>query len=1656
MLRLGIIPIIFLLSPFSIVAKETISVKQAQQLGQHSLSFIENKGQVRDQFSKPRNDIQFKVAAGNGLNVFVGNGQMHYQWSKQNSKSQIPNSKIPGNALKTYDSALTTTMYRMDVELVGANKNAEIITEEKQDYYETYYTAPFTVDKGGIVHSYKKITYRNIYPNIDWVLYLTPALSINGKGDILKYDFVERPGGDVKDIKLKYGGASNLLLNADGSITASTPMGSISEQKPTSFEKESTKPVASMFILQDSVLSFDVGQYNGTLVIDPALSWCTYFGGSGEEGGGQASLGGPGILGTFLSPFGLNCDASGNPFICGFTFSTNNIATIGAYQGGYTDSVDAFLAKFSPSGALLWATYYGGSGVDVGVRLTVDGTGNPYMTGYTKSSNNIASSGAFQTIYGGDGTIDAFVAKFNGAGALQWATYYGDSTLTAGEGIVCDGNNNVYMAGRAEPPPVNNITTVGSYQSTYGGGGDDAFIVKFNSSGARQWATYFGGNGYDWANNITRDINNNIYIAGYTTSTNNIASPNCYQSTPDGNFLAKFNSSGVRQWSTYFTGVEIGNGVSCDPIGNVYIAGSTVAHSGVATPGAYQTSFPGSYRACYLAKFNNLGSIQWATYYGGGVDDLCLSMKRDNYGNVYFTGQSFSSTGIATAGSYQTTYSGGAFFAKFNINGQRLYGTYFPTIEGDGITCDVSGNIYLGGITAATLPTNSNSYQSTSGGGLDVFLAKFSADTSVFIAQPFTDTLKCAGDTINIPYIINYPFHSGNTFTIQLSNDTGNFTSAITIGAVTATTAGSVICTIPASTPTGSGYRIRIISSSPVDTSVDEGLNIHIFRLPNIYSSSNSSPLCFGDTLHISITDSAIGVSYSWTGSNTFNSTTQNISRYLTALADSGYYYLSMSLGVCHVSDTFHVIVKPLPVLTSVSSNSPVCPSTSLNFSASGTSGASYQWSGPNLSSTQQNPVINPVHLSDSGNYNVYASLNGCASARDTIQIIVSQGVDSLFANSNSPLCAGDVLHINSGSSISGVSYSWSGPGFSSSSPNFAINGMQAGNAGNYYLTASLGACTAHDTLNVVVKPLPNTPIITSNSPVCEDSNLELGIGNLQAGVSYQWQGPNLYSSAISNPVINNIQASSAGTYTITALLGNCGATAATTVTVKPLPVQVSITNNSPVCVDSNLELGISNLQSGVSYEWTGPAYSSASSSVNIANASTANSGTYYLSISLNGCSVHDTVNAVVKPLPNVPSITSNSPLCEDGNLALGIGNLQGGVNYSWVGPGFSSAVSNPAINNIQLGSAGNYIVSAMLNGCTSKDSVVVVVNPKPASVTANSNSLLCEGDNLQFTMSSLQSGVNYGWTGPNNFSSAIGNPFINNVQQNDAGTYTVILSLNGCKDTLSVPVVVNPGLGPPFISISVFPGDTVCAGTNLTFTANAGNAGNPVYTWLRNGINIPIGNVPSFTTSSVSNGDHITCVVSSNSVCQPIDTTISNTIHLDIISIPPPAVSISTYPLGYSLGDLVTFSGHPPSSSQGLTFAWTVNGVFVNGNTSAVFSSSNISPADVVCFIAYSPVACTTPDSGIACAGTTGVTSPGLSKGEVIVWPNPVTNELFIEGAEAGTTISIYNIVGQRVYRGTINQSQASVDTKNFLAGNYILELTNSDGERVIKKIVK
>ena len=366
-----------------------------------SLAFIENKGQVTDQYGRQRADIDYKLE-GAGVVMFAGSDALHYQW---NRNSGNPNSEIlnPKQALNSKSQILNsrTETYRLDVELLGANKNAQVIAEDKQAYYENYYL-PATPN-GATAYSYKKITYKNVYPNIDWVLYV----SANSKSEIsnskgVKYDFVIHPGGNPADIRIEYKGATKLEIK-DGALTATTPYGSITEDAPYSYWSESKEAVETKFVLNGTILSYNLSENSKfqipgskTLIIDPSLKWATYYGGSGQEG----------------DKCGVTADTAGNAYLCGSSNSAANIATTGAFQTNLSGGLDGIVVKMDINGIRQWATYYGGSDDELFRDIAAEPGGTVYIVGDTKSAG-LGTGGIHQPAITGSpaGNIEAIILK---------------------------------------------------------------------------------------------------------------------------------------------------------------------------------------------------------------------------------------------------------------------------------------------------------------------------------------------------------------------------------------------------------------------------------------------------------------------------------------------------------------------------------------------------------------------------------------------------------------------------------------------------------------------------------------------------------------------------------------------------------------------------------------------------------------------------------------------------------------------------------------------------------------------------------------------------------------------------------------------------------------------------------------------------------------------------------------------------------------------------------------------------------------------------------------------------------------------------------------------------------------------------------------------
>lgn len=790
-------------------------------------SFRENKGQITDQYYNTRSDIQYKLQT-QDVTVFVGNGQLHYQWIKTPKQEVQHKHTLPGeNAPEP--AQVTADIYRMDVVLAGANTETQIVAEEGTEDTETYYTN--TSAEGIQASAYQKITYKNVYPHIDWVLY-----THNSR---LKYDFIVHPGGRVSDIQLRYEGANTLTLK-DGAAIATTPMGSITEDAPYVYEQQTGKTVSTSYMLDGNTLRFEAGSYTGTLVIDPSVAWGTYYGGTLQEDLCYTTT-----------------DNSGNVYLAGSTLSTNNIATTGTHMSTASFGRDGYIAKFNSRGQRLWGTYYGSNNDDYILSTVCDKHGNILVTGYTNSTTNIASAGSHQSTYGG-GTSDAFLAKFSPSGQRLWGTYLGGSAGDRAQSVAVDTADNIYIAGYTLSS--SGIATTGGHQPTIGSTTHlDGFFAKFSPTGTRQWGSYYGGIQDDLCLWITTDTLGYIYMCGSASSNNNIGTPSSYQPTRAGvadGFWVKLDQAGIRLYSTYLggTGSDALPAIHTDNDENVYVALNSWS-TDLPVLNAHQTTYSGQ-RDGYLAKFNKTGNLVWSTYYGGTADDDINSLNINVHGNLIAGGYTLSNNNIASPNGYQTTKSGtDLFFTEFTPTGQRVYGSYFggPGGEGGCVFADQAGNIYLSGETGSTTGISTpGGFQPaiSSTNTADAFLVRLNPDTIHAVAS-FSPAIICPTDTLRVFYTTNKRLQPGNILTVQLSDSSGSFLHATVIGQITADTSGSIFCTINQPIA-GSRYKIRIVSSAPYYISDPSATNLTIrYKVPtvNITNSPNTPILPAGATV---------------------------------------------------------------------------------------------------------------------------------------------------------------------------------------------------------------------------------------------------------------------------------------------------------------------------------------------------------------------------------------------------------------------------------------------------------------------------------------------------------------------------------------------------------------------------------------------------------------------------------------------------------------------------------------------------------------------------------------------------------------------------------------------------------------------------------------
>jgi uncharacterized protein (TIGR03437 family) len=573
----------------------------------------------------------------------------------------------------------------------GANQAAVIAGESRQASVTNYFEGDDPAKWRASVPNFARVRYSRVYPGIDLLYY--------GRDGDLEYDWIVAPGADPQNIRMTFPGADRVSIDQRGDLVVQASEREYRHKRPSVYQDIAGEriPLAGAWILHGGEARFRVGAYDHSreLVIDPPLTYSTYYGGTGLD-----------------YAYAVAVDSIGNTYVAG---------GVGSANFGILGQEDAFVTKLSPNGSRLYTTFFGGNGTDEAKGIAVDIQGNAYVTGIT-GSLDLPVKGALQPKTGG--SQDVFIAKLGQSGSLLYATYLGGNANDTATGIAVDAGGNAYVVGSTFST---NFPTVNPFQSAKGAQ-DDAFIAKINAAGtAWVYSTYLGGNNVDEANGIAVDAAGNAYITGYTASTNfplQSAFRGSNAASVDA-FVTKMNPAGsALVYSTYLGGsaTDYGTAIAVDTTGSAYVTGIVTSEDFPLVNPIDNKLASHAVDDIFVSRLDPAGSaLLYSTYLGGGSTDDPYAIALDQAGNIYITGRTNSSDFPLVNPIQATRTAFDMFVTELNPAATApLFSTFIGgsgSESGRGIAVDLQGNIHIAGEGTSTDFPVKNPLQAANGGG---------------------------------------------------------------------------------------------------------------------------------------------------------------------------------------------------------------------------------------------------------------------------------------------------------------------------------------------------------------------------------------------------------------------------------------------------------------------------------------------------------------------------------------------------------------------------------------------------------------------------------------------------------------------------------------------------------------------------------------------------------------------------------------------------------------------------------------------------------------------------------------------------------------------------------------------------------------------------
>jgi gliding motility-associated-like protein len=1306
-IRLLILGFIFCFSSVSLLSQNRgISINNKSEAP--VLKFEENKNQFDP-------DVLYEVDLVKSGKLFLEKNCFTYLFWNPNDVERMHHPENGGKPTDWKDG-VTVHFHSFKAEFLGANSDPEVTAKDPVSYYKNYFVGNDENKWASDVRLYNEITYSELYPFIDQRIY--------SNENSLEYDFTVSKGGDPSAIRIKYSGADKVSLK-NGNLFIETSQGNITQQNPYAYQiiDGIKTEVRCNFRIDNEVVSFDFpdgyDKYE-TLVIDPTLIVSTYSGSTADNWGYTATY-----------------DQAGNIYAGGIANDFGYPTTLGAYQtvfggggtGGNFYAFDISLTKYNPNGtALLFSTYLGGSDNEQPQSIVVDNNDNLFVIGRTWSSDFPVTAGAYDASY--NGGSDIIVTKFNPGGtALLGSTFIGGSgddgvNITADfytwnslkynygddgrSDIEVDPSGNCYVASSTQSS--NFPVTAGAYQTTFGGGLQDAVVFKFNPSlSTLSFSTFLGGNANDAGYSIALNSSNEVYVSGGTSSTNFPTTPGVIHSTFQGGiadgFVTHLNSGGSAVLQSTFIGTTAYDQayfVQLDQSFNVYLYGQTAGAYPV-TAGVYSNPNSGQ----FIHKMNSTLNVSaYSTVFGSGgftpnvspaafLVDTCENVYTSGWGGQCIPyGSTGSTTGLpTTSNAFQNTTDGCDFY--FFVLKKNALSLWYASYMGGGVGTDehVDGgtsrfdkrgviyqSVCAGCGGTSNFPTTPGAWSQTNNSfncnnavvKIDFQLVNLFAVAS---AAP-SDTI-CTGSTMNFTNnsvgAVDYVWNFGDG-----SQPDTNFLPSHTY-----TTAGS--------------YTVTLIAIDSLSCKTSDSTHIYVVVLdPPVVNIGNDTTIC--GPLNITLNAGNPGMNYLWST----GATTQTIN-----VNTTGTYWVNVTNGQCSDRDTIFITGLSVPPL---GSDTNMCIGNSLTLNA-GNPGATYLW---NTGATSQT-----ISVSSSGTYYVEATAGACTLS-DTVDVnfipapVVNLGNDTI-------LCPGQTITLDAGNP--GTTYLWN-TGATTQTITISV-------PGNYWVISDNGSCTDADTISVSSLAVTN---LGNDTTLCMGNPLTLNAGN--AGANYLWN---------TGATTQSISVSNSGTYYVTSSVGNCTQSDTVIVNFVPTPV-VDLGNDSTLCPGQSFQLDAGN--PGANYLWNnGQTTQSVTAS---------GTGIYSVIVAYGSCAATDSI--LVHTLTG-ENLGPDKNLCDLYSLNLDAGTLDG-AHFFWS--------TGDTTQIISVSEPGSYVVSVLFGQCILTDTINVnggLGSPSvyvPNCFTPNGNGLneifYAKGDNItSFNMKIFDrwgelifesSDINDGWDG--------------------------------------------------------------------------------------------------------------------------------------------------------------------------------------------------------------------------------------------------------------------------------------------------------------------